>query len=157
MSESGEHAGEAESAQRTASDQRLARIWLRLRLVALLAILPVALWALPVARVVAWLTPSSMPARQDDVLLADAARWVDALVDRRPFHFWGHCLRRSLALYYSATRAGYPVNIALGVRRDGDGVIGHSWLELGGAPFLEAQKSPDQHYTVMRRLPRRPE
>lgn len=144
------HAREAPTAR------RLGYLWLRIRLVALLAVLPLALWALPVARIVAWLAPSALPPRQDAILVADAERWVDDLVDRRPFHFWGHCLRRSLTLYYAATRAGYPVCVALGVRRDGDGVIGHSWLELDGAPFLENGKSPDNHYTVMRRLPLSP-
>lgn len=147
------HAPPVGHSAQASTARRIGRLWLGVRVVALLAILPLALWALPVARVVAWLTPRSTPSARDDTLLADAVRWVDALVDRRPFHFWGHCVRRSLTLYYAATRAGYPVTIALGVRREGESVIGHAWLELDGAPFLEKGNAPDKHYTVMRRLP----
>jgi len=75
-------------------------------------------------------------------------------VDRRPFRFWGHSLRRSLALYYVATRSGYLVAFVLGIRRDGGhGVIGHGWLELAGAPFLEPGAHPETRFVIMHRLP----
>lgn len=132
---------------------RVAALWFALCAVAVLGLLPLALRLFPVARLVTLLTPRAPHPRQPHALVA-GARWVDRLVDRRPFRFWGHCLRRSLALYYLATRAGYPVRIALGIRRDGAGVIGHGWLELDGLPFLEPGGDPEARFVVMERLPR---
>ncbi len=123
-------------------------------MIALLALLPFALRALPVARLVALLTPTRSRREPRPELLYACAWWVDHLVDRWPFRFWGHCLRRSLALYYVATRSGYPVVIALGIRRDGGrGVIGHGWLELEEEPFLEPGEHPETRFVVMQRLP----
>ncbi|GAC1459702.1 MAG: hypothetical protein PVSMB4_18890 [Ktedonobacterales bacterium] len=124
-----------------------------IRTVAVLGILPVAVRLFPVARLVTLLTPHT-PRPQQPSVLAGAAYWVDRLVDRRPFRFWGHCLRRSLALYYLATHAGYPVRIVLGIRRDGASVTGHGWLELDGHPFLEPGEHPEARFVVMERLPR---
>jgi Transglutaminase-like superfamily len=60
-----------------------------------------------------------------------------------------------LALYYVATRAGYPVRIAVGVRRvpASRGVTGHNWLELDGVPFHEPGAHPERTFVVMHRLP----
>jgi hypothetical protein len=132
---------------------RALAVGMLVRAVAVLAILPVAVRLFPVARLTALLTPRSPRPLQPQVLAA-GAYWVDRLVDRRPFRFWGHCLRRSLALYYLATRAGYPVRMALGIRRDGANVTGHGWLELDGLPFLEPGEHPEAHFVVMERLPR---
>jgi hypothetical protein len=133
---------------------RIATGWLRLRMIAVLALLPFALRVLPVSRIVALLTPERAPHEPRPVLLYSCAWWVDRLVDRWPFRFWGHCLRRSLALYFVAMRSGYPVVIALGIRRDGGrSVIGHGWLELEGEPFLEPGEHPEMRFVVMQRLP----
>lgn len=52
----------------------------------------------------------------------------------------GTCLTRSLARAFALRRAGVPVRFVLGVRTDAHGeAAGHSWLELKGAPFLEAR------------------
>ena len=130
-------------------------LWLCLRATLVLAALPVLLALLPVARVVRLLAPRQPPANRRSGLLEPAVRWVDRLVDLPPFHFWGHCLRRSLALYYVATRAGYPVRVAFGVRRvpGSRGVTGHSWLELDGVPFHEPGAHPERTFVVMHRLP----
>ncbi len=137
--------------------ERVAAGWLRVRMIGVLALLPFALRALPVARIVAALTPARAPQEPKPALLYPCAWWVGRLVDRWPFRYWGHCLRRSLALYFVATRSGYPVRIVLGIRRDGgQGVIGHGWLELEGAPFLEPGEHPETRFVVMQRLPAPP-
>jgi len=117
------------------------RLCLRATLV--LAALPVLLALLPVARVVRLLAPRQPPANRRSGLLEPA------------FRFWGHCLRRSLVLYYVATRAGYPARVAFGVRRvpGSRGVTGHSWLELDGVPFYEPGVHPERTFVVMHRLP----
>jgi Transglutaminase-like superfamily len=140
-----------------ASDRALApgALWLCLRATLVLAALPMLLALLPVARVVRLLAPRHPLANRQSRLLEPAVRWVDRLVDLPPFHFWGHCLRRSLALYYVATRAGYPVRVAIGFRRvpASRGVTGHSWLELDGVPFHEPGADPERTFVVIHRLP----
>ncbi|HLJ80291.1 MAG TPA: lasso peptide biosynthesis B2 protein [Ktedonobacterales bacterium] len=128
--------------------------WLSVRIVVVLAVLPVALRCLTVARLVRLLTPRRMGATRRPALLWRSAGAVDRLVDRRPFRFWGHCLRRSLLLYFVATRAGYSVQVVVGARRDGSGVTGHAWIELDGRPLLEPGEHPEQSFIVMERLPR---
>lgn len=132
----------------------MSTLWLVLRAAVLLALLPVALRVVSVSRLVALLTPRRRLTvrRGDDLTIVRAL--VDRLVDRRPFRVYGHCLRRSLVLYDVATRAGYPVRIALGIRRTDDGITGHGWLELDGCPFLERGENPETHFEVMERLPR---
>ena len=49
------------------------------------------------------------------------------------------CLRQSLALYRELTRMGDPAAIHFGVRREGAGLSGHSWVTLAGVPIAETQ------------------
>src|SRR5262245_29155527 len=130
-------------------------LWLCLRAAIVLAALPLLLARLPVARLVRLFTPRRAPAVARLELLQPAARWVDRVLGVLPFRLWGRCLPRSLALYYVATRAGYPARVVLGVRRvpDSGGVTGHSWLELDGAPFCEGGNDPEHDFVVMQRLP----
>jgi hypothetical protein len=74
-------------------------------------------------------------------------------VHRLPWQYGGHCVRRSLLLYYAATRCGYPAQIVFGVRREGDGLTGHAWLELDHQPFLEQPADPHRAYVEMQRWP----
>lgn len=146
----------AETAAHTAHTTmraQLARLWWRLRVIGVLAALPLALRLASASRVAAALTPRTIigPPRPD--LLDDTARWVDRIVDLRPLRFWGHCLRRSLTLYYAATRMGYPVSIAIGVRYEHDTLSGHGWLELHGVPFLESGVSPEERFVTIAHFP----
>lgn len=129
--------------------------WLSVRIVMVMGALPLALRYLSVARLVGRLTPRRIGTRQRPALMWLAARQVDWLVDRRPFRFWGQCLRRSLVIYFVATRAGYPVALVLGARRHGSDVFGHAWIELDGHPLLEPGEDPKREFVVMERLPRR--
>lgn len=142
----------AETAAHMTMRSHIARLWWRLRMMGVLAALPLALRLTSAGRVAAALTPRTIgPPRPD--LLDDTARWVDRIVDLRPFRFWGHCLRRSLTLYYAATRMGYPVRIAVGVRYEHDSLSGHGWLELHGVPFLEYGTAPEQRFVIITRFP----
>lgn len=140
--------------QRLAGVEYALLAWLSLRIVVVLMVLPVALRCLSVSRLVGLLTPRRMGTPRRPALLWRSAGAVDWLVDRRPFRFWGHCLRRSLLLYFAATRAGYPVVVVVGARRDGSGVTGHAWIELDGRPLLEPGEHPERQFVVMERLPR---
>ena len=87
----------------------------------------------------------------DDVALA---RWVDRLLYalRGP---WRHtCLRRATVLYGLLRRAGRPVELVIGVRRDAAGrVAAHAWLERDAAPYLEADPAIPARHTVLARFP----
>lgn len=124
-----------------------------LRVLAILAVMIVLLPVVRVAPLVRWLTPPRLPSRRslDDVRLA--VRHVDGVLRRIPAPRYGHCLLRSLTLYYLCTHLGYPVRIAFGMRRDVNGSpIGHGWLVLDGRPFME-RGAPDREFVQLWSLP----
>jgi len=49
------------------------------------------------------------------------------------------CLRRSLVLQWLLRRAGIPAELKLGVRREGDGIAAHAWIEYLGQPVGEPE------------------
>src|SRR2546430_2589913 len=68
---------------------------------------------------------------------------------------WHHtCLRRATVLYGLLRRAGRPVALVIGVRRDAAGrVAAHAWLERDAAPYLEADPTIPARHTVLARFP----
>lgn len=105
------------------------------------------LWSLPVL-----LRISSVPAllerlsagskcgRESVLDVQRAVRVVTLVCNLRPFRsrlFPKLCLRRSLALYRTLIGMGYPIQIHLGVRKDGKGLTGHSWVTMEGKPLTE--------------------
>ena len=63
------------------------------------------------------------------------ARLVTGICQLRPFRsqiFPRACVRQSLLLYRALTGLGYPAVIHFGVKREGDGITGHSWVTLHG-------------------------
>ena len=87
----------------------------------------------------------------DDAALA---RWVDRVLYalRGPWHHT--CLRRATVLYGLLRRAGRPVELVIGVRRDAAGrVAAHAWLEWDAAPYLEADPAIPARHTVLARFP----
>jgi hypothetical protein len=44
-----------------------------------------------------------------------------------------HCLHRSLTLHHWLRGEGLPSTLQVGVRKDGDALRAHAWIELGGA------------------------
>jgi hypothetical protein len=49
------------------------------------------------------------------------------------------CLRRSLVLQWLLRRAGIPSELKLGVRREGQGISAHAWIEYQGEPVGEPE------------------
>lgn len=78
---------------------------------------------------------------------AELRRLVDAVVMLDYFSPLGLCLRRSLVRYVMLRRAGVPVVIHFGAKKnvvDGHSKIaGHAWLTLDGAPYAE---NPDDYH-----------
>jgi hypothetical protein len=84
------------------------------------------------------LTPSPPSGRAPSVATrvrtVRALRWLTRLL---PLSKKGHCLPRSLAIYYELRRQGWPVSFKTGVRRGGEGILGHAWVELDGRVLPE--------------------
>ncbi|MEM9592791.1 MAG: lasso peptide biosynthesis B2 protein [Acidobacteriota bacterium] len=62
------------------------------------------------------------------------------------------CLRQSLVLFHLLRRQGWPAVIHFGVRRGGDGLDGHAWLEIDGHPVAEPV-DPASIYTTVWTFP----
>jgi hypothetical protein len=57
------------------------------------------------------------------------------------------CLYRALAAYAALREAGEDARFVIGVRREGEDVLAHAWLEHGGQPVDEAV-DPRERFTV---------
>ncbi|SPP66705.1 conserved hypothetical protein [Nitrospira lenta] len=88
------------------------------------------------------LNPGALSGRPDPARFEDLVYYVDCWLRLFPYNAKGNCFPRSLALYWFATRSGYPVSFHCGVRKDGAGLDGHAWLMLDRQPFHE----PGQHW-----------
>jgi hypothetical protein len=126
---------------------------LLLRVLGLLWALRVLLPRVRLDTLLARLTPHRHPTSPDGEALDRAVRHVDGHLWRFRFGGPGPCLPRTVALFYFATRCGYPVVAHCGVRRLEGRLGGHAWLSLGGAPFLEVG-DPGASYTVTFSYPR---
>lgn len=68
------------------------------------------------------------------------------LRSRRP------CLLRSLVLYRYCWKQGVPIAIHFGVKSGSNGLDGHSWITLDGAPLFESSETL-KPYTVVYSYP----
>jgi hypothetical protein len=138
---------------RAAWREHLSAAWLATRVAWLALALPPQLRGTSAVRVAARLAPRRPGGERRPRSLAAATWLADRLINRLPWQYGGHCVRRSLLLYYAATRSGYPAEIVFGVRREGAALSGHAWLELDGLPFLEPITEPHQAFVEMQRWP----
>ena len=75
--------------------------------------------------------PASALAGADDVRRARLyARWLDIATRHHVVSM--RCLHRSLALHYWLRSEGVRSDLWIGVRREGDRLNAHAWVELGG-------------------------
>jgi hypothetical protein len=51
----------------------------------------------------------------------------------------GNCLARSLVVYRYLSAASLRPELVVGVRRDGEGVLGHAWVVVAGRPVAEPE------------------
>jgi hypothetical protein len=81
----------------------------------------------------AWIDP-----RRPDPRRAEAA--VAAITRLRRMTGWagGDCLEAALVLYRELSRAGEQPVLVVGLTREGRHTHGHAWVEVRGAPVLEA-------------------
>ena len=129
----------------------------RLRLLLMMLALPLVSLSLRVlgyvrtVRLVEWL--SRRPRRSagdDDLREAEALAQLVAITGRRRF-VQATCLRQALLVHGLLRRRGLRPELKLGVRREGDGIEAHAWVELEGhalaqqvldySPFPERTRS----------------
>ncbi len=115
----------------------------RLRTVLAALAIPPAVHAVSLARLCRWLEPGSSTTGDDEPPpAATIAWWVDRVLRVLPWPWRHTCLKRATTLYYLLRRAGLPVGLQVGVRRqEGGDLEAHAWLTLDGAPFLEPPSS----------------
>lgn len=68
--------------------------------------------------------------RRERQTIADAARWTD-IASRHPWQ-WARCLQRSIAVCQWLEKEGIEPRLVIGVRRAGNGISGHAWVEYAG-------------------------
>ena len=108
----------------------------------------VGLWLCQSAVIVRWCSLPTLcrrastrrKIRSDGLDLSRVVAVVSRVCQSRLFSlpiFPRACMRQSLALYRELTRMGYPATIHFGVRREGSGITGHSWVTLNAVPLAE--------------------
>jgi hypothetical protein len=126
----------------------------RVRALAACAVLPALVSAVSLERVAALAGPfRERPGRTgpDDAALA---AFVDRWLCRLPPPWRRTCLRRSVVLFHLLRRAGRPVVLHIGVRKDPGGALAaHAWLSQDGAPHLEADPSRCAAFAEIARFP----
>lgn len=108
-------------------------------------------WALPLLRRRVGLTalvqlaahPRSTP---DITLRRRAVRFAHAFYRRTD----GTCLERSLLLFRYLGRAGAAPQLVVGFMLEGEGVIGHAWVEVEGRPLLEVEDPTAKYVSLVR-------
>jgi hypothetical protein len=96
--------------------------------------------------------PTPHPADADRVM-AQLARWVDAIIRRGHPVVRPGCLTRGVTLYYALRRCGVDVDLCFGVGPDNGAMAGHCWLDLDGRPVLE-RVDPRSKFTEVVRVSR---
>lgn len=61
------------------------------------------------------------------------------------------CLPRSLVLYKWCIEKAIPVDLAIGVRKEGGTLKGHAWVSFQGRPFMEDEMEISSYRVMLRR------
>ena len=106
---------------------------------ALLPLVALGIRAVGLRRVQAFLAPPTSNARPPSAASLDSARRIAGLVAIAARHgpYRAKCLPLSLTLQRVLQGEGIESELRLGVRKDGDALVGHAWVEHGGTPLLE--------------------
>jgi hypothetical protein len=118
------------------------KYWMLLQVAAVVSWIRLRLRGESLPAVLKRLDPAPLSGEPDSVRFEDLVYYMDRWLHLFPYNVKGNCFPRSLALYWFATRSGYPVSFHCGVRKDGASLDGHAWLTLDCQPFHE----PGQHW-----------
>lgn len=91
--------------------------------------------------------PASPP---DDTAVAD---YVTSVLSRLPPPWRYTCLRRGIVMYHLLRRAGRPVGLHIGVRKDQGVLQAHAWLVRDGRPYLEPEREGHASFKVIATFP----
>jgi hypothetical protein len=126
----------------------------RVRATAMVIIVPPLLYLVSFSRLASWLGGSRLRPPAPDLDDASLARWVDRLLRNLPNPWRRTCLKRAAVLYYLLRRAGRPVELVIGVHKNGRAPLAaHAWLVQGGEPYLEPHSEHPESHTVIARFP----
>ncbi len=92
--------------------------------------------------------PGPLPAGPEAAPLADFAAWCVGAAARWPFR-WARCLQRSLALCLWLEACGLSPVLRIGVRKDGDRLDAHAWVECQGRVINDGPMV-EQEFTLLR-------
>ncbi len=134
--------------------RRLNPRW-RIRATLTALVLPPLVHLVALDRIARWIARSRMPQNPDkavdDPALAD---WVDRVLHRLPPPWHHTCLKRAVVLHYLLHRAGRPVELRIGVRRDTDAnLAAHAWLVRDDVPYLEVGANQVESYQLLTAFP----
>lgn len=62
----------------------------------------------------------------------------------------GTCLERSLLVFRHLGQAGADPELVIGFVHEGDGIIGHAWVEVAGKPVLEIGDPATKYTSLLR-------
>lgn len=132
----------------TANFRGLDDFILMARVIGIALLSRLALLVMTPTGVAVWLDKTKLSPRLFDP--QKAVKFTDYVIRFR-HRTSGGCLLRSLVLFRLFCRAGLPVQINFGLKRDirpATELKGHSWVCLDGAPVMEAG-DPNKKYAVM--------
>jgi hypothetical protein len=119
-----------------------ARDWLMLaEALAALALASLAIALLPFRRVAAAASARGRrAARTDDEIVRRVRSAVQAWGRRVPWR--AVCFQKGLAVHWMLRRRGIRSVLLYGVRRDGDGLAAHVWIDVDGATVIGGEEAP---------------
>jgi Transglutaminase-like superfamily len=78
------------------------------------------------------------------------ARWLESAARHHVVN--AHCLHRSLVLHHWLRREGLPSELRIGVRKEGDALKAHAWVELQGE-VVNDRRADVARFVPLARLP----
>jgi hypothetical protein len=130
---------------------RLSDVWFLTRVAALCTCLPALLRLLPLPRLLHLLDPTHPESPTTSMGPLRHQVWlVHGLLNHNRGILGHSCLRRSLVLFRSLRRVGYPVAIVFGISHGDGGLEGHAWLELENHPVAEPKGKVDSFRAIYR-------
>lgn len=87
--------------------------------------------------VLGMLDRGAVAAGRDLATLEHRVYYLDRWLELLPYNTKGNCFPRAVTLYWLARRAGCPVRLHCGIKREGLKLDGHAWLTLDREPFHE--------------------
>ncbi len=111
-----------------------------------------ALRILPFPRISEWASGNEKsPSRGQvdrDEIFPSVCRLVDVAARNLPLELT--CLPRCLVLQRLLAERGLRTRLEIGVRREGDSIAAHAWLESGGSPLGEPEAVSERFLRLLR-------